>query len=191
MFVLPKELRLKIWALAYHDEASRLPRPTTVNTCQESRAEARYQALKAGDLIQASADDSSGPPDIYCRAKVDVLYITEKTTFSDDPWILHQHISRTDSHQNLFCLAVDLKLFDCWSFYRMFLNMVPRISHAVVVAKNITDCEMGGEIDFLNARFKDMNDGFLNFNEESPFPKEMEMATRKGSKLKLATGSPL
>ncbi|OAL52346.1 hypothetical protein IQ07DRAFT_368806 [Pyrenochaeta sp. DS3sAY3a] len=101
MSKLPKEIRLQIWTLAYFSQAPRLvaiethqhdefhskdtfcprysptPAPTVFNICQESRAEAHFQALKAGHVVRlpyaASPDFFS---DFYFRWDVDILFLS-------------------------------------------------------------------------------------------------------------------
>jgi hypothetical protein len=103
LFSLPKEVRLDIWALAYfsqpprlvalrtklhdetHDENTFCPRyspspaPKVVNICHEARAEAHYQARKAGHLIRLHDGPLSPVPqyteEFYFRFAVDILYI--------------------------------------------------------------------------------------------------------------------
>lgn len=97
---LPKEIRLQIWTLAYFSQPPRLvaiethqhdkshssdtfcprysptPAPTVFNICQESRAEAHFQALKAGHVVRLPY--AAGPgffSDFYFRWDVDVLSV--------------------------------------------------------------------------------------------------------------------
>jgi len=100
---LPKELRLQIWTLTYfaepprlvalrtkphdstHDETSFCPRyspspaPLIVNICQESRAEAYYQAGKAGHLVRhhvGAANEAARCAEAYFfRFDTDILYL--------------------------------------------------------------------------------------------------------------------
>lgn len=97
---LPKELRLQIWAIAYFSQTSRLvtittsphdenhafntfcpryspsPAPTVVNICQESRAEARYQATKAGHIVALPYEyESICSREFYFRFDKDILYL--------------------------------------------------------------------------------------------------------------------
>ncbi|KAF1944827.1 hypothetical protein EJ02DRAFT_452163 [Clathrospora elynae] len=101
LLILPKEIRLQIWSHAYFSQPPRLvaletlphneehpghtfcpryspsPAPTVVNLCHESRAEARYQALKAGHIVQLP-HPLGGPnpgPDLYFRFSTDILFI--------------------------------------------------------------------------------------------------------------------
>lgn len=76
-FSLPKEVRLQIWALAYHASPPRvvalstdphsLPSPSPAspiyNVCREARSEARFQARKAGHLISLRQDVKPHTPD--------------------------------------------------------------------------------------------------------------------------------
>jgi hypothetical protein len=98
--VLPKELRLMVWALAYFNEPLRLvaletkphdedhdeyhfcpryspsPAPTVVNICQESRAEARYQAIKAGHIVELPTGVPGHNSDkFYFRIDTDILLL--------------------------------------------------------------------------------------------------------------------
>jgi hypothetical protein len=98
--VLPKELRLMVWALAYFNEPPRLvaletkphdedhdeyhfcpryspsPAPTVVNICQESRAEARYQAIKAGHIVELPTGVPGHNSDkFYFRIDTDILLL--------------------------------------------------------------------------------------------------------------------
>jgi hypothetical protein len=107
MFSIPKELRLNIWAIAYfaqpprlvalrtephdetHDEDTFCPRysptpsPTVVNICHEARAEAYYQARKAGHLVRlhrerlfvASHELARYTEEFYFRFETDILYL--------------------------------------------------------------------------------------------------------------------
>lgn len=97
---LPKELRLQIWALAYLNEPPRLvaletkphdeghdedhfcprhcpsPAPTMVNLCQESRAEARYQAVRTNHIIKLPTSlPGVSCNDFYFRVDTDILLI--------------------------------------------------------------------------------------------------------------------
>lgn len=98
--LLPKELRLQIWSLAYHNEPPRLvaletkphaeshdethfcpryspsPAPTVVNICHESREEARYQAIKADHIVELPSDiPGTGGGGFYFRLDTDILLI--------------------------------------------------------------------------------------------------------------------
>ncbi|KAI4677192.1 uncharacterized protein J4E88_007000 [Alternaria novae-zelandiae] len=98
--LLPKELRLQVWSLAYHNEPPRLvaletkphaeshdethfcpryspsPAPTVVNICHESREEARYQAIKADHIVELPSDiPGAGGGEFYFRIDTDVLLI--------------------------------------------------------------------------------------------------------------------
>jgi hypothetical protein len=101
MLSLPKELRLNIWALAYfsqpprlvslrtrlhdeaHDEETYCPRysptaaPTVVNTCREARAEAYYQARKAGHLVRLDHGPLfvASTVEFYFRFETDILFL--------------------------------------------------------------------------------------------------------------------
>jgi hypothetical protein len=97
MFSLPKELRLNIWALTYfsqpprlvslrtrpHDEKTFCPRysptppPTVVNICREARAEAHYQARKAGHLVRLDHGPLfvTSTEEFFFRFKTDILYL--------------------------------------------------------------------------------------------------------------------
>jgi hypothetical protein len=104
---LPKEIRLQIWTLAYFAEPPRLvamqtkphdedhdetwfcpryspsPAPTVVNICHEARAEAYYQAGKAGHLVRHhighfSADACAlaySTKGYFFRLDIDTLYL--------------------------------------------------------------------------------------------------------------------
>jgi hypothetical protein len=104
---LPKEIRLQIWSLLYfsqpprlvalrtmphdqaHDEQTFCPRysptpaPTAVDICHESRAEACYQAHKAGHIVQlhqgqlgaASSGLARFTEEFYFRFETDILYL--------------------------------------------------------------------------------------------------------------------
>jgi hypothetical protein len=102
---LPKELRLQIWALAYFAEPPRLvalqtkphdeshgkdffcpryspsPAPTIVNVCHEARAEAHFQAEKAGHLVRhhvglfPATPEAEYTEEYYFRFDTDILYI--------------------------------------------------------------------------------------------------------------------
>jgi hypothetical protein len=98
--LLPKEIRLEIWALAYYNEPPRLvaletrphdqshdetnfcpryspsPAPTVVNICHESREEARYQATKANHIIKLPSHISGTSGDeFYFRIDTDILLL--------------------------------------------------------------------------------------------------------------------
>jgi hypothetical protein len=98
--VLPKEIRLQIWALAYFNEPPRLvtletkphdedhdeyhfcprysssPNPKVVNVCQESRAEAHYQATKAGHIVELPTGLAGYSSDrFYFRINTDILLL--------------------------------------------------------------------------------------------------------------------
>jgi hypothetical protein len=101
LFNLPEELRLEIWALAYFSEPPRLvclrtrphdeshkenmfcprysptPRPTVVNICGEARAEAHYQARRAGHLVRLNHGPLFLAPteEFYFRFETDILYL--------------------------------------------------------------------------------------------------------------------
>jgi hypothetical protein len=100
LFCLPKEVRLAIWSLVYfsqsprlvalrtkphdenHDEQTFCPRysptpaPTVVNICQEARAEAHYQALKAGHIVRLNCEPLFVASDeFYFRFETDILYL--------------------------------------------------------------------------------------------------------------------
>jgi hypothetical protein len=107
LFCLPKELRLQIWSMVYlaqpprlvalrtksHDEAhnedtfcprySPTPAPIAVYICHESRAEASYQARKAGHMVRLHQGHcgvaSNEPPgfreEFYFRFETDILYL--------------------------------------------------------------------------------------------------------------------
>jgi hypothetical protein len=109
--LLPKELRLQIWAAAYftqpprfvslrtrphdetHDEATFCPRysptpsPTISYVCRESRAEAQYQAQKAGHVVQLPSPLAPPPREFIFRFGVDVLLVdfTQEAHFDDSP----------------------------------------------------------------------------------------------------------
>ncbi|KAF2830461.1 hypothetical protein CC86DRAFT_391380 [Ophiobolus disseminans] len=104
---LPKEIRLQIWTLAYFAEPPRLvalrtkphdeshdekwfcpryspsPAPMVVNICHEARAEAYYQARKAGHVIRHHIGPLFVPPqqlaqfteEYYFRFDADTLYL--------------------------------------------------------------------------------------------------------------------
>ena len=98
--VLPKELRLQIWNLVYFSQSQRLvqiatrphdeehgedvfcpryspsPAPIVVNICRESRAEARYQALKAGHVVTMPSELETAPgTEFYFRFDTDILFL--------------------------------------------------------------------------------------------------------------------
>lgn len=98
--LLPKELRLHIWALAYFDEPPRLvaletkphdeghdelhfcpryspsPAPTVVNLCRESRGEAHYQATKANHIVKLPTSLAGTSCDqFYFRVETDILLL--------------------------------------------------------------------------------------------------------------------
>jgi hypothetical protein len=98
--ILPKEIRLMIWALAYFNEPPRLvaletkphdedhdenhfcpryspsPTPTVLNVCSESRAEARYQALKAGHIVELPTGlTGHSCQKFYFRIDTDILLL--------------------------------------------------------------------------------------------------------------------
>ncbi|KAF1834364.1 hypothetical protein BDW02DRAFT_569149 [Decorospora gaudefroyi] len=98
--ILPKEIRLEIWALAYLNEPPRLvaletkshdedhdeqhfcpryspsPRPTVVNICHEARAEARYQAIRAKHVVQLPASlTGTNCDEFYFRVDTDMLLL--------------------------------------------------------------------------------------------------------------------
>ncbi|KAI2482682.1 hypothetical protein Ptr902_04998 [Pyrenophora tritici-repentis] len=98
--LLPKEIRLQIWALAYfnepprfvaletkphdedHDEEHFCPRyspspaPLMVNLCHESRAEARYQALKSNHIVELpSSVTGTSCDEFYFRIDTDILFL--------------------------------------------------------------------------------------------------------------------
>jgi hypothetical protein len=107
LFCLPKEIRLVIWSLVYfsqsprlvklrtkshdenHDEQTFCPRysptpaPTVVNICQEARAEAEFQAHRAGHIVQlkrdplfaASQELLPSAEEFYFRFETDILYV--------------------------------------------------------------------------------------------------------------------
>lgn len=100
LHLLPRELRLHIWALAYHREPPRLvaietlphichhdettfcpryspsPAPTVANLCQEARAEARFQATKAQHIVRLSSEAvTTQSEDFYFRCSTDILYL--------------------------------------------------------------------------------------------------------------------
>jgi hypothetical protein len=99
IFSLPREIRLQIWSLAYSSESPRLvtlhtkahdehhaedmfcprysptPAPTVVNICQDSRAEAEYQARRANHLIHLSSPLDPNPQEFYFRLDTDILFI--------------------------------------------------------------------------------------------------------------------
>lgn len=114
MQLLPKELRLQIWALAYYNEPPRLvaletnphdedhdethfcpryspsPAPVTVNLCHESREEARYQAVKANHILQVPCSNSdTGCGEFYFRIDTDILLLQLEGTrvkhYDDSP----------------------------------------------------------------------------------------------------------
>lgn len=113
IFNLPKEIRLQVWGLIYFNEPPRLvtlrtkphdehhaedtfcPRyspttaPTVVNLCQEARAEARYQAQRAGHLIHLPSTLDSQCSEFYFRTSVDILFIdlehSPNKHFDDSP----------------------------------------------------------------------------------------------------------
>ncbi|KAF1911110.1 hypothetical protein BDU57DRAFT_552342 [Ampelomyces quisqualis] len=103
---LPKEIRLEIWSLAYFAQPPRLvalrtksherhydnnfcpryspsPAPTVVNVCKEARAEAHYQARKAGHMVQlrhgpltvAAPEEAQFTEEFYFRFETDILYL--------------------------------------------------------------------------------------------------------------------
>ncbi|KAF3006557.1 hypothetical protein E8E13_006250 [Curvularia kusanoi] len=96
---LPKEIRLRIWELAYLNEPPRLvtlqtkwhddqhgedvfcprhspsPAPAVTNICQEARAEARFRARRAKDLICLPSPLDPNPERFYFRLDVDILYL--------------------------------------------------------------------------------------------------------------------
>ncbi|KAF1845356.1 uncharacterized protein K460DRAFT_284499 [Cucurbitaria berberidis CBS 394.84] len=99
--VLPKEIRLQLWAHAYFSQPPRLvalatrphhedhkedsfcpryspsPAPTVVNICQEARAEAHYQALKVGHVVTLPYDNEPNYTSeaFYFRFETDILYL--------------------------------------------------------------------------------------------------------------------
>jgi hypothetical protein len=98
--LLPKEIRLQIWALAYYNEPPRLvaletkphdenhdemhfcpryspsPAPTVVNICHESREEARYQAMKANHIVELPSDiPGTGRGEFHFRIDTDILLL--------------------------------------------------------------------------------------------------------------------
>lgn len=100
LFALPREIRLQIWTLVYFDEPSRFvaletrphiedhdedlfcprycpsPAPVVVNICQESRAEACYQAKRAGHIIRLPFGIGTASHDeFYFRIHTDILYL--------------------------------------------------------------------------------------------------------------------
>ncbi|KAL6708954.1 hypothetical protein ACN47E_002081 [Coniothyrium glycines] len=114
MATLPKEIRLQIWALAYSCESPRLvaietqehnedhdeslfcpryspsPAPVAVNICQEARAEAHFQACKAGHVLTLPCKiNPVTSQEFYFRCNTDVLYLELEGThvkhFDDSP----------------------------------------------------------------------------------------------------------
>ncbi|KAH7383316.1 hypothetical protein BKA66DRAFT_93762 [Pyrenochaeta sp. MPI-SDFR-AT-0127] len=100
IFDLPKEIRLHIWTHVYFSQAPRLvtlatsphdenhtedtfcprysptPAPTAVNICHESRAEAHYQAIKAGHIVKLPYEhESTCSQEFYFRFDTDILYL--------------------------------------------------------------------------------------------------------------------
>ncbi|EMD93312.1 hypothetical protein COCC4DRAFT_132796 [Bipolaris maydis ATCC 48331] len=98
--LLPKELRLQIWANVYLNEPPRLvaletkphdeghdeqhfcprycpsPAPIAVNLCQESRTEALYQATKANHIVHLPAGQAgTSCDDFYFRMDTDILLL--------------------------------------------------------------------------------------------------------------------
>ncbi|RMZ67646.1 hypothetical protein GMOD_00001603 [Pyrenophora seminiperda CCB06] len=98
--LLPKEIRLQIWALAYlnepprlvaletkphdedHDEACFCPRyspspaPLMVNLCHEARAEAHYQALKEKHIVELPCGVAgTNSSEFYFRIDTDILLL--------------------------------------------------------------------------------------------------------------------
>ncbi|KAH8730900.1 hypothetical protein GQ44DRAFT_605759 [Phaeosphaeriaceae sp. PMI808] len=104
---LPKEIRLQIWELVYFSQSPRLvtlrtkkhnrehdkklfcpryspsPAPTVVNICHEARAEAFFQARRAGHIIRLlhdpiqvpSQEPIHLPDDFYFRFETDIFYL--------------------------------------------------------------------------------------------------------------------
>tara|TARA_R110002003_G_scaffold70_28_gene6569 strand:- start:2078 stop:2881 length:804 start_codon:yes stop_codon:yes gene_type:complete len=174
--LLPKELRLQIWTLAYfaepprlvtvrtkphdedHDERSLCPRyspspaPTVVNVCHEARAEAYYQARKAGHIVCLRY----GPLDIPSREH---LRFTEEFYFRFETDILHlrlededEDVQHLDDSPEVGLLPHFRLAMDCdasllrniaitkviWSGYRdgslsNTLRMFPHISHMIMM----------------------------------------------------------
>ncbi|CAI6318115.1 unnamed protein product [Periconia digitata] len=125
IFFLPKDIRLQIWALAYHNEEPRTvalstdphrlpspsPAPTMYNLCHESREETRFQASLSNSLISlqqpnpnTNTNSSSPLPhlEVVFRYGVDRLLITDtqatppRPIWADKPTLQEQRLRERD-----------------------------------------------------------------------------------------------
>jgi len=165
--LLPKEIRLQIWALAYFNEPPRLvaletmphdedhdeeyfcpryspsPAPLMVNVCHESRAEARYQALRANHIIELPSPVTEiGCGEFYFRIDTDILLLRlegpRAKHYDDSPDVgLLSHFSiatgcDTKMLQNVAITKVILNGFRDGSLSNV-LRDFPRISRMVMM----------------------------------------------------------
>lgn len=103
LFVLPKEIRLMIWSLAYFNEPPRIvditarphdechsedqfcpryspsPAPVIVNLCKESRSEARHIAEREDHIVRLDSPfattDEVESSEFYFRFGIDILFL--------------------------------------------------------------------------------------------------------------------
>lgn len=165
--LLPKEIRLQIWALAYFNEPPRLvaletkphnedhdeeyfcpryspsPAPLMVNLCHESRAEVRYQALKANHIVVLPSGVTGGSCDeFYFRIDVDILLLQlegpRAKHYDDSPEVgLLSHFSIATGYdakmlQNVAVTKVILSGFRDGSLSNV-LRDFPKISRMVMM----------------------------------------------------------
>jgi hypothetical protein len=172
---LPKEIRLEIWALAYFAQSPRLvalrtksharhydnnfcpryspsPAPTVVNVCQEARAEAHYQARKAGHIVRlhhgqliVPAPEAQLTEEFYFRFDTDILYLPLEDInvkhFDDSPevgFLRHFQVAVGCDPTRLRKIAVTKVIpsgYNDGSFSNV-LRKFPNISHMFMMVPN-------------------------------------------------------